>query len=98
MGCRKILVGLDQVSEKQVEASWAFSLQLWSRPSSGHTNLHWEACLLAQDSLSPILVLPLVDSWWDLEFDVQILLKGPRASCIDFRVSTSFALSQLDFK
>lgn len=24
MGCGKILVGMDQVSEKQVEASWAF--------------------------------------------------------------------------
>lgn len=26
---------------------------------------------------------------------MQILLKGPGASCIDFRVSSSFALSQL---
>lgn len=79
-----MLVGVDQVSEKQVEASWAFFPTGRSRPSCDHINFHWEACLLAQRLPFSYLVLPLVDSWWDLEFHVQLLLKGPvhLASCI----------------
>lgn len=81
---------MDQVSEKQVEASWAFSLQLWSRPLSDHTNLLWEACLrLAQGLPFSYIGFAPVDSWRDLEFRGQILLKGPGASCIEFRASTS---------